>query len=158
MKCAKNQCGKSVDDDYFLLPSSEANRRYKHIGEDYKRHNAWGLETQIDLYDCNLKTMQDADKVKRHILHVVKLIGAEAYGDCQIINFGSTPEVAGFSSVQLIDTSLVSGHYADKTRDVFLNVFSCKYYDPRKVVDYSKRFFEAKAMDYRCMLRRSRRP
>ena len=65
------------------------------------------------------------------------------YGECQVVHFGDDPKVTGFSMTQLIETSLVSGHFANNTNAAYLDIFSCKWYDVRKVKQFSKRFFEA---------------
>jgi len=46
--------------------------------------------------------------------------------------------------VQLIETSLISGHFANQTNNVYLDVFSCKFFDPNTVAEYAKEFFEAR--------------
>jgi len=44
--------------------------------------------------------------------------------------------------VQLIETSLISAHFANKTNTVYLDVFSCKAYDPDVVKVFATRYFE----------------
>lgn len=72
-----------------------------------------------------------------------ELIGMKRYGDCQIIHFGEG-RVAGYSMIQLIETSLISGHFANDTNRAYLDIFSCKGYDPGIVEEFSKRFFGAR--------------
>jgi S-adenosylmethionine/arginine decarboxylase-like enzyme len=45
---------------------------------------------------------------------------------------------------QLIETSLISGHFANATNAAYINVFSCAYYDPEKVLRFTKNWFGAK--------------
>jgi hypothetical protein len=52
--------------------------------------------------------------------------------------------VAGYSMVQLISTSLISGHFANDTNNAYLDIFSCKGYDPAIVEAFSKDFFGAR--------------
>ena len=66
------------------------------------------------------------------------------FGECQVIYFGDDPKVSGFSMTQLIETSLVSGHFANNTNAAYLDIFSCKWYDVKKVKVFSKKFFESK--------------
>jgi hypothetical protein len=65
------------------------------------------------------------------------------FGETQVIHFGEDERVAGFSMVQLIETSLISGHFANLTNAVYLDVFSCKLYDPQTVQDFAMEFFGA---------------
>jgi len=43
---------------------------------------------------------------------------------------------------QLIETSLISAHFANQSNTTYLDVFSCKAYDPKTVADFSKKFFK----------------
>jgi S-adenosylmethionine/arginine decarboxylase-like enzyme len=65
------------------------------------------------------------------------------YGACQIVHFGEG-RVAGYSMVQLIETSLISGHFANYTNRAYLDIFSCKGYDPKVVEEFSREFFGAR--------------
>jgi len=65
------------------------------------------------------------------------------YGDTVVIDFGEEEKVAGFSMTQLIETSLISGHFANATSAAYLDIFSCKWYDPTVASEFTKKFFEA---------------
>jgi S-adenosylmethionine/arginine decarboxylase-like enzyme len=43
---------------------------------------------------------------------------------------------------QFIETSLISGHFADETNSGFIDIFSCKVYDPMKAAQFTKDYFE----------------
>jgi S-adenosylmethionine/arginine decarboxylase-like enzyme len=122
--------------------------------EEYELFQAWGLSTSIDLHDCDPELMKDSKTLEEYATTLCKLLDVTAWGPCRLYNFGTDPEVAGYSLVQLIETSLLSGHFANKTNRIFLDVFSCKYYDPLVAVEYSKTFFKAKDVTYKCMLRK----
>jgi len=112
--------------------------------EEYDAKASWGMLTSLNLHGCNPETIRDSEKVKKHVYQLCELIEVERFGECQVVHFADHNEdVAGFSMVQLIETSLVSGHYANKTNNVYLDVFSCKYYDPKVVEEFSKKYFEA---------------
>lgn len=103
---------------------------------------AWGLCTAVDLHDCNPKLIRDADYIKRYVVELCELIDMKRFGECQVVYFGDGP-VAGYSMVQLISTSLISGHFANETNHAYLDIFSCKGYDPAVVELFSKEFFGA---------------
>ena len=63
------------------------------------------------------------------------------FGDTIVVDFGEDERVAGFSMVQLIETSLISAHFANKTNTAYLDVFSCKPYDPSVVKKFALKFF-----------------
>ena len=103
---------------------------------------AWGLCTAVDLHDCNPELIRDAEYIKRYVVELCELIGMKRYGECQVVNFGEG-RVSGYSMVQLISTSLISGHFANETNHAYLDIFSCKGYDPAVVESFSKEFFGA---------------
>jgi len=104
---------------------------------------AWGLCTAVDLQDCNPDFIRDPEHIKRYVVELCELIGMNRFGDCQVVNFGEG-RVAGYSMVQLISTSLISGHFANDTNNAYLDIFSCKGYDPAVVEAFSKDFFGAR--------------
>lgn len=103
---------------------------------------AWGLSTAIDLQDCRPNTIRSRTHIEAYVVALCKLIGMKRYGECQIVHFGAG-RVAGYSMIQLIETSLISGHFANDTNRAYLDIFSCKGYDPKVVEEFSKKFFGA---------------
>ena len=104
---------------------------------------AWGLCTAVDLQDCHPDLIRNADHIRRYVVELCELIEMQRFGECQVVDFGSG-RVAGYSMVQLISTSLISGHFANDTNSAYLDIFSCKGYDPAVVEEFSKRFFGAR--------------
>ena len=107
----------------------------------------WGLLTSLDLYDCNPDTIRDDRKIKRYVMELCDLIEMKRFGECQVVNFGDDERVKGYSMVQLIETSLISGHFADLTNAAYIDIFSCKSYDPDQVHRFTQEFFEAKSVE-----------
>jgi S-adenosylmethionine/arginine decarboxylase-like enzyme len=104
---------------------------------------AWGLCTAIDLQDCHPDLIRNADHICRYVVELCELIDMKRFGECQVVDFG-LGRVAGYSMVQLISTSLISGHFANDTNNAYLEVFRCKGYDPAVVEAFSKEFFGAR--------------
>jgi S-adenosylmethionine/arginine decarboxylase-like enzyme len=101
----------------------------------------WGIASSFDIYHCNPETIRDADKIKQFVIELCDLIEMKRFQDTLVVNFGEDERVAGFSMVQLIETSLISAHFANLSNTTYLDVFSCKPYDPEVVADFAKRFF-----------------
>jgi S-adenosylmethionine decarboxylase len=116
----------------------------KALKKEYEETRAWGLSSMIDLHECDPQLIRDADAIKKFVVDLCNLIKMKRFRDCVVVDFGEDEEVAGFSMTQLIETSLISGHFSNKTNRVFLDVFSCKYYDPEVVADFAKKVFKAK--------------
>lgn len=121
----------------------------KHYGDT----GAWGLATALDLHDCNPDTIRSSEKIHEYTLELCERIKVKCFGEPVIVHFGEDERIAGYSLVQLIETSLVSGHFANLTNRVYMDVFSCAYYDPHEVAEYSKRFFEAQSYNIKTTLR-----
>ena len=107
----------------------------------------WGLLTSLDMYDCNPDIIREAEKIKQYVIELCDLIGMKRFGDCQVVHFGKDERVDGYSMVQLIETSLISGHFANLTNAAYIDIFSCSPYEPEKVAQFSKQFFEAKSIE-----------
>lgn len=102
---------------------------------------AWGVACSFDIYDCNPDTIRDADEIKRFVRELCELIDMRRFGDTVVVNFGEDERVAGFSMTQLIETSLISAHFANASNATYLDVFSCKPYDPSVVEKFALEFF-----------------
>ena len=112
------------------------------------KQSVWGVATSIDIYNCNPRSIRDADKIRQFVDQLCELIDMKKFGPTQVVHFGEDERVAGFSMVQLIETSLISGHFAEDTNRAFLDVFSCKEYPPKKVAEYCQKYFGAKDVQY----------
>jgi S-adenosylmethionine/arginine decarboxylase-like enzyme len=103
---------------------------------------AWGIASAIDIYNCNPATIRDAAAIRRFVVELCDLIEMKRFGETQVVHFGEDEKVAGYSMVQLIETSLISGHFANLTNAVYLDVFSCKPYLPERVQTFAQAYFE----------------
>lgn len=98
---------------------------------------AWGVELQIDLSHCNPAVITSGDALKRFALELCAAIDMEPYGAPIAERFAlHDPDAAGYSVVLLITTSLISGHFSDRLHTAYINVFSCKPFDPRKAAEF----------------------
>lgn len=120
----------------------------------YVKNNSWGILTSIDLQGCDPKTIRSAKKIREFVVKLCLLIKVKRFGKCIIVHFGRRKEIEGYSMVQLIETSLISGHFAEASNGVYLDIFSCQYYNPEQVLQFSKKFFKAKTHNHRHILRK----
>ena len=124
------------------------------LKEDYEKENIWGLLTSIDLHHCNPELIRDTGAIKRYVDELCRIIEMKKFGDTLVVNFGEDERVAGFSMTQLIETSLISGHFANKSNAAYIDIFSCKFYDPQVAADFTQKFFQAKEMTIHYVLRK----
>src|SRR5215510_8337182 len=114
----------------------------------------WGVSSCIDLYDCDLKLMQDADAIRQFVRTLCDRIKMRRYGETQVVFFGDEPRVQGFSMTQLIETSLISAHFADASRTIYLDVFSCAPYDSEDTAKFAAEYFRAARYELHVVQRR----
>lgn len=110
--------------------------------EKYERKDPWGVLTSVDIYRADPAMIQDAEKIEQFVYELCDLIDMKRFGECRIIHFGEDKKVEGFSMTQMIETSLISGHFANASNQIYLDVFSCKFYEPRKVAEFATSFFK----------------
>ena len=110
------------------------------------RVKPWGWSTSLDLKWCNDKIKDKAD-LKDYVYRVSDLIDMKRFGECQVYKFG-TGNKAGYSMLQLIETSNITGHFCDDNNSAYIDIFSCKPYDAEKLAVFTKQFFEANSMVY----------
>ena len=103
----------------------------------------WGVSSCINLYDCDLSLMQNADAIREFAVLLCDRIKMRRYGETQVVFFGDEPRVQGFSMTQLIETSLISAHFADASQAIYLDVFSCAPYDPEDAARFAAEYFKA---------------
>ena len=123
------------------------------IAQEAQSRNAWGIASAIDIYDCSAEKIRDAGAIRRFVVELCDLIEMKRFGETQVVHFGEDERVAGYSMVQLIETSLISAHFANLTNAVYLDVFSCKVYDPEVVQTFAQRYFEGKTSNLSMTLR-----
>lgn len=123
------------------------------IVAQFRQRGCWGLYTSVDMKGCDPAAIRDAEKIRQFIVELCDLIDMKRFGEPQVIHFGPCEKVAGFSMTQLIETSLVSGHFANETNAAYLDIFSCKEYEPSKAAEFCKSFFGAESVKYQVLFR-----
>lgn len=114
----------------------------------------WGVSSCIDLYECDLALMQNADAIREFVRILCDRIKMRRYGETQVVFFGDEPRVQGFSMTQLIETSLISAHFADASQAIYLDVFSCAPYDPEDTAKFAAAYFKAARFELHVVHRR----
>jgi S-adenosylmethionine decarboxylase len=125
------------------------------LKREYEENNSWGLTTGINLYGCNPEYIRSAEKIKEYVSKLCDLLKVKKFGECIVVDFGENPQVTGFSMMQLIETSLISGHFGmPETPFAYLDIFSCAYYNPKLAIEFSAKFFEAKSYTFYWKIRK----
>jgi S-adenosylmethionine/arginine decarboxylase-like enzyme len=114
----------------------------------------WGISSCINLYDCDLALMQNAEAIRKFVVLLCDLIKMRRFGETQVVFFGDEPRVEGYSMTQLIETSLISAHFANASRAIYLDVFSCAPYDPQDAAQFAAEYFKASDYHYEVVYRK----
>jgi len=116
------------------------------ILEHFQQTHPWGISTTIDLKRCHPSLIRREEKIRQFVDELCAFIKMKKFGDCTVVHFGQDPRIAGFSMTQLIETSLVSGHFANEADAAYIDIFSCVYYPPHATAQFVQTFFEAEEM------------
>lgn len=106
----------------------------------------WGQHLVLDMGGCN-ENISRKGSIRAFVVELVDIIDMVAFGEPIIEHFAThSPEAAGYSLVQLIETSAISAHFSDHNRDVYLDVFSCKPFDRDSVIEVVDKYFDPKTI------------
>ena len=114
----------------------------------------YGKEVILDLYDCESKIIRSKKKILEYSDRLCRLLKVKKYGKPICEKFAlDNPYAAGYSLVQLIETSSITCHFSELWNRAFINIFACKLFDDRIVTEFSKKFFKAKKIKSRVLIR-----
>jgi len=101
---------------------------------------SWGYHLMLDCSKCLPTSIRCAENVTRFAKTLVHRIDMVPYGEPKVVRFG-TGDKAGFTLVQLIETSNITAHFCEESNDMYLDVFSCKPFSPKDVEDVVTKYF-----------------
>jgi S-adenosylmethionine/arginine decarboxylase-like enzyme len=90
----------------------------------------WGYHLILDCRGGDVNAIRDRQTIVAFVRRLVERIDMRAYGEPICEHFAThDPDAAGYSLVQLIETSSITGHFVDRNGDAYIDVFSCKPFD-----------------------------
>lgn len=118
------------------------------------KKKTYGYELVMDLYDCDIEVLASKKKLKEYVGTLCRLIKMKKFGKTLIPYFGDNAAYTkGYSLVQLIETSSITGHFSELWKTAYINIFSCLKYDSEKAKKFTKEFFKAKKTRSRFLTR-----
>ncbi|MFH0974533.1 MAG: S-adenosylmethionine decarboxylase [Spirochaetota bacterium] len=108
----------------------------------YNEKKAWGLYTSVDIHDCHPEYIRDKEMIRQYVLQLSEILRMKCFGTTQFTSVGSEIKCEGCLMTQFVDSSLVSGHFAYKSNTAYIDIFSCKYYDPEVISHFTLSFFK----------------
>lgn len=122
---------------------------------DGTKSEEFGQELVLDLYQCDPKKISDGKHIRQFAIKLCDLIKMKRFGEPLVPHFGHRdPLTSGYSLVQLIETSSITAHFSDYKRSVYLNIFSCKWFDPVHAAEFAKEWFGAQRVRRKFLARR----
>ena len=112
----------------------------------FEKADAFGWELCIDVWECDPSLLCDGEYIKRFLVDLCDdVLKMRRYGSPFVERFGlDNPIVAGYSAVQLIETSSVVCHFAEQSRSAYFDVFSCKEFDATEVIEFCAKSFKGR--------------
>jgi S-adenosylmethionine/arginine decarboxylase-like enzyme len=114
----------------------------------------FGYELIMDLYGCDKNIISSKKKLQTYVNKLCRLIKMKKYGKTHLPYFGEKQAFTkGYSLVQLIETSSITGHFSDYWQTAYINIFSCKKYSQAKAKNFTAQYFKAKRIKARLLIR-----
>lgn len=110
---------------------------------------SWGKHLVVDASGCT-EAINDKDTIIKFTKQLVKDIDMVAFGEPQVEWFADhDPNKAGYTLVQLIETSAIVIHFVPQTWTLHCDVFSCKDFDSETVIGLLREYFGIKGWNQR---------
>jgi len=105
----------------------------------------WGTHLLLDVTACEIPLIDSRDNILEFIKELVISIDMKAYGQPLIEKFAlHDADKSGYSFVQLIETSNITGHFVSANGSAYIDVFSCKNFDTATVIQVVAKYFKPK--------------
>jgi S-adenosylmethionine/arginine decarboxylase-like enzyme len=117
----------------------------------------WGKHLIVDVKGCFPARAQDPEYIRHFTKELVRQIEMVPFGEPQVVHFADGTDLAGWTVIQLIETSCITGHFCDINGDLYLDVFSCKTFEEQVVIDTIEHFFSPDEIKFQVVMRDARR-
>ncbi len=129
----------------------------KMVGKSVHKHSphakVYGFELIIDLKNCSpsLFNRKSLDNYFSRLCDLISMKKAEVYfwDDVGVApeEQQTAPHTKGTSAVCFILTSSIVIHTLDVLRTVYVNIFSCKVFDPNIAVEFTRDWFSGEVQN-----------
>lgn len=114
----------------------------------------FGWELIMDLYECDPVAISSEKSIRTYAKKLCALLDMKPYGEAFTPYFGENQEhTKGYSLLQFIETSSITGHFSEHTRAAYINIFSCRHYDVDKAESFTQAHFGAVRVNSRYIVR-----
>ena len=103
----------------------------------------WGQHLVLDFNGCPKELLADKENILDWSKELVQAIDMVAYGEPIIEHFAThSHEAAGYTLLQMIETSNIAAHFAENIGQVYIDVFSCKAFNVEVALGICKNYFK----------------
>lgn len=103
--------------------------------------STFGWHLLVDCSDCDRDKIGNSDNIYKFVKELVKRIDMVAVGEPIIQMMCEGDPKVGYSLMQLISTSNITGHFMDISGEAYIDVFSCKPFDTKVAEECVVEFF-----------------
>jgi len=111
----------------------------------------WGYHYLLDCSGC--KNIKNRDIILEFTSVLVKNINMVAIGPPQLEYCLQGTDNEGYSLLQLITTSNITAHFVTKSKTAYIDIFSCKNFDTKKVDNIVYNYFRPTDLKKNFLLR-----
>jgi S-adenosylmethionine/arginine decarboxylase-like enzyme len=116
------------------------------VAKTRKNKKNWGYHLIINAGRCDPVALRSKAIITAFAKHLVKDIDMVPFGEPRVVMFGEG-EKRGYTLVQLIETSNITGHFAEDQNDIYLDIFSCKPFDKAAALRLFRQTFKPTHLD-----------
>lgn len=102
---------------------------------------SWGYHLLLDCSGCNSR-IRDKESIKQFVSALITAIDMKRVGNPVLQYLTPTPENSGYSLMQMIETSNITAHFVESNHSAYIDVFSCKQFDPQVAEQVIKDYFD----------------
>lgn len=106
----------------------------------------WGYHLLLDCSGCNIQSIASKDNIYNFVKDLVQRIDMTAHGEPIIEYLLPGDPKQGYSLLQLITTSNISGHFMELDGTAYFDIFSCKEFNIEVAKKVVEEYFHPKKM------------
>ncbi len=104
---------------------------------------AWGQHLILDISGCPKNLLADKNNILAWNKEIVNAIDMVAYGNPIVEHFAThSHDAAGYTLLQMIETSNIAAHFAENIGQVYIDIFSCKSFNVDTAIEVCKKYFQ----------------
>ena len=122
------------------------------------KKEVWGKHAVVDASGCDYNAIRNIKWIEEFVDELIEKSKMQKWGKMFYMDLENTDETtlndtAGFSVCQFITTSNITIHFANVSKSMYLDFFSCKDFDEQIVIDLVNKYFSPNKIKIKCFNR-----